>query len=132
MKHIAFIWIPMLFVALFIGLGAFVEIPMPYEGAIFLLGASITGYTGLKSFSVFVLSKELPKNEAIAPETQRKFTHILIALYIIVIESIVVQFMKPSVLLPLNELLIMAGISTGIVLAGTQAVKLGKSMGEGK
>jgi hypothetical protein len=130
MKHIVFVWIPIVLVFLFVLLGAFVEIPMPYEGAIFLLGCSISGYTGLKSFGLFIANKELPKNDELAPETKEKFAKIIIALYIIILESMIVQYIKPDVILPLNDLLVMAGICSAVVLGGSQAIKTSKGMGK--
>lgn len=123
MKHIIFVWIPVILFMLFLLVPFFVEFPIPFTGAIFLLGASISGYTGLKAFGVYQTAKALPTGTGVSKETKDKLLKILIALYVIIIESLIVQYMKPSLVLPLDDLFTMAGICSATVLGGNQAIK---------
>ena len=123
MKHIIFVWIPVVLFALFLLIAAFVSYPVPFSGAIVLLGASISGYSGVKAFGVYQTAKALPSGAGVSGETKKKLTHILIALYVIIAEALVVQYFKPALQLPLDDLFIMAGICSAVVLGGTQAIK---------
>lgn len=123
MKHIIFVWLPVIIVMAFFLIPLFVEFPVPFDGAIFLLGASISGYTGLKAFGVYQSAKKMPEGQGVSQETKDKLLHILVALYVIIIEALIVQYIKPDLELPLDDLLTSAGICSAFVLGGNQAIK---------
>lgn len=127
MKNVIFVWIAMFLFAGLVVASGFSTFPVPFDGAIILLGSAISGYTGVKSLSVTLIAKDLPTGKGVDQKTKDKITQILIGLYIIIAESIIIQIIKPDVLLPLNNLFIMAGVCTGVILAGNQAIKLGES-----
>ena len=123
MKHIIFVWIPIVLFALFLLVPLFVEFPVPFSGAIILVGASISGYTGFKSFGIYQSAKTLPTGQGVTQETKDKMKKILIALYVIILEALIIQYLRPLLELPLDDLFVMAAISSGVVLGGTQAMK---------
>lgn len=123
MKNIIFVWFPVVLFALFLVLSLFVEFPMPFEGAIFLLGGSISGYAGIKSFGVYQVAKTLPSGDGVSQSTKDRLKQILIALYVIILEALIIQYFKTDLELPLNDLFVMAGICSAIVLGGDQAIK---------
>lgn len=123
MKNIIFVWIPIVLFMAFLVAIYFMDYPVPLEGAIILLGASITGYTGIKAFGVSQSAKDMPTGEGVSKETKDKLIQILIALYIIIAEALIIQYLKPGVELPLNELFVMAGICSSVILGGSQAIK---------
>ena len=131
MKHIAFIWIPILIFMVFLPLSLVLEFPIPFDGAIVLLGASISGYTGIKSLGIYKTAKELPSGHGVNAETRKKMTSILIALYIIIVEAFIIQYMNADIELPLNFLLSMAGVCSAVVLGGSQAVKTAEKIDGG-
>jgi len=126
MKHIIFVWLPIVIVAVFMAMPVFVDFPVPFDGAIFLLGASISGYTGIKAFGIYQNAKSLPSGEGVSQDTKDKMLHVLIALYVLIIESLVIQYFNPTMELPLNDLLTSAGIASGFILGGNQAIKAGE------
>ncbi len=128
MKHILFVWIPLILFMGFLAIAAVAEFPVPFEGAIILLGGSISGYAGIKSFGVYQTSKTLPTGQGVSRQTKDKLLQILVGLYIIILEALVVQYLKPDLVIPLDELFIMAGVCSGIVLGGGQAIKTGEIM----
>lgn len=132
MKYIIFVWVPIILCAMFFLVPIFSDYTVPFDGIIFLIGASISSYTGLKSFLVYKNAKELPSGEGLSPETNKKMTHILIGIYVIIFEAIIVQYINPELKYPLDELFIMAGICTATVLGGVQAMKGGKSLNGSK
>jgi len=127
MKHIIFVWITLFLFAGLVVAAGFSTFPVPFDGAIILLGSAISGYTGIKSIGVTLTAKELPVGEGVDQKTKDKLTHILIGLYVIIAESLIIQMIKPEIVLPLDELFIMAGICTGVILAGHQAIKHGEN-----
>jgi hypothetical protein len=123
MKNVVFVWIPIIIYMVFQATPLFSTYPVPFEGAIILLGGSISGYTGLKAFGVHQTASTLPSGEGVSKTTRDKVMSILIAIYVIIIEALIVQYIKPSIEMPLNDLFVMAGICSGIVLGGNQAIK---------
>jgi len=113
----------MVLFALFLLVPLFAEFAVPFSGAIILLGGSISGYTGVKSFGVYQTAKAMPSGDGVSRDTKDKLVKILIGLYMIIFEALIVQYIKPSIEIPLDELFIMAGICSSIVLGGTQAIK---------
>ena len=127
MKHIIFVWVPIIIFGLFVALVRVIDFPIPFEGAIFLLGSSIAGYTGVKSLSVYQKAKTLPEGQGFDKATKKKLEQILIALYVLILETLIVQYFNKDIEFPLNDLFYMAGICTGIILAGNQAMKSGEN-----
>ena len=123
MKHVIFVWIPIILFMLFLVASAVIDYPIPFDGAIMLLGSSIAGYAGFKSLGVFQSAKVLPSGEGVTEETRKKLLYILVAMYVIILEALIVQYIKPEAILPLDDLFTMAGICSGIVLGGNQAIK---------
>lgn len=114
---------------LFAGLvivSAFTNYPVPFDGAIILLGSSISGYTGVKSLGVTLTARELPVGVGVEKKTKDKLKNILIGLYVIIAECLIVQAVKTELVLPLDNLFIMAGICSGVILAGHQAMTHGE------
>ncbi len=131
MKNIIFVWIPMILFGLFLLVPLFAEFAIPFSGAIILLGGSISGYTGVKSFGVYQTAKTMPSGDGVAKETKDKLVKILIGLYVIIFEALIIQYMKPEIEIPLDDLFVMAGICSSIVLGGSQAIKSAEKI-EGK
>jgi len=128
MKNSVFVWTPLVLFALLTLVPLVVDYPVPFSGAIFLLGCSISGYAGIKSIGIFLTAKELPSGEGITPNTRKKLQHILIALYVVILEVLIVSYIKSSVELPVDDLFTMAGVCSAIVLGGDQAIKLGQGL----
>lgn len=126
MKNIIFVWIPIAIFGVLVALAGYTTATLPFEGAIFLLGSSIVGYTGVKSLGVYTNAKDLPHGQGVDKTTKQKLTQILIALYVLILEAFLVQYFNDAIKLPFNELLTMAGACTGVILAGSQAIKAGE------
>jgi hypothetical protein len=122
-KNVIFVWIPIIIYMVFQAIPLFAIYPIPFEGAIILLGGSISGYTGLKAFGVYQSASSMPKGQGVSKVTKNKIMAILIALYVIIAEALIVQYIKPGIEIPLNDLFGMAGICSAVVLGGNQAIK---------
>ena len=125
MKDIVFIWASIVIFGSLLALAGYVNITLPFEGALFLLGSSIAGYTGVKTIGVTIKALNMPEGQGLHEDTKHKLKQILVALYILIIEAFVVQLINKDLVLPLNELLIMSGVCTGVILGGNQAMKAG-------
>jgi len=126
MKHVIFVWIPLVLLFLFLLAPLFVIYPIPFAGAIMLAGSSITLYATGKSFGVYQSAKVMPTGEGVSPETKKKLLQILIAIYVIIIEALIIQYIKPEATLPLDDLFTMAAVAAGVCLGGAQAMKAGE------
>lgn len=128
MKNSIFVWIPLLLFALLTLVPLVADYPVPFSGAIFLLGCSIAGYTGIKSLGIFITAKSFPSGEGVDPRTRKKLQHILIALYVVILEALIISYLKADVQLPIDDLFSMAGVCSGVMLAGDQAIKMGQGI----
>lgn len=123
MKQSIFVWIPILLFAALLPLGLLSDYPVPFSGAIILLGGSIAGYTGFKSLGVYMSNKTIPLEIGKTEVIKSKMVKILIAMYVLIIEAMIIQYIKPTLELPLDDLFVMAGICSATVLGGVQAIK---------
>lgn len=125
MKDIIFIWLAVIIYASVVVIAGLVppSVEIPFDGAIFLLGASIAGYTGVKTVGISLNASSLPTGEGVSDETRKKLKGILIAIYVLILETVAMQVINKDVEIPMNNLLYMAGICSGIILAGNQAMK---------
>ena len=129
MKNILFVWIPLALLAMSVLAMAVMTFPVPISGAIMLAGSSVALYTAGKSFGVYSTAKIQPAGAGVSKATKDKLMAILIAIYVIIIEALIVQYVNPNLELPLNELFNMAAVASGTCLGGGQAIKSAEIQG---
>ncbi|MDC7221638.1 MAG: hypothetical protein PQJ59_17025 [Spirochaetales bacterium] len=129
MKDSVFVWTPVLVFAIVLILPLFIDVAVPYTGAIYFLGCSVSGYVGMKSVGIYTTSKELPSGEGVSPEIMQRYRTILVALYILIVEAVIVKGLSPLQDIPFDELFIMAGVCSFFVISGNQALKMGEKLG---
>ena len=129
MKNVLFVWIPLVLLALSILAMAIMTFPVPISGAIMLAGSSVALYVGGKSFGVYQGAKLQPKGQGVDQKVKDKLMAILIAIYVIILEALIVQYIKPDIIVPLDELFNMAAVASGACLGGGQAIKSAERQG---
>ena len=129
MKNILFVWIPLVLLAMSVLAMAIMTFPVPISGAIMLAGSSVALYTGGKSLGVYMTAKLQPSGSGVSKETKDKLVAILIAIYVIIVEALIVQYLNPELELPLNELFNMAAVASATCLGGGQAIKSAEIQG---
>ena len=129
MKNVLFVWIPLGLLAMSILAMAIMTFPVPISGAIVLAGSSVALYTGGKSFGVYQTAKLKPTGQGVDQAIKDRLMAILIAIYVIIVEALLVQYFNPDLELPLNELFNMAAVASATCLGGGQAIKSAEIQG---
>jgi hypothetical protein len=130
MKHILFVWIPLVLLAMSLVAMAMMTFPVPIAGAIMLAGSSVTLYATGKSFGVYQVAKTLPTGEGVEKSTKDRLMAVLIAVYVIIVEALIIQYIRPDLQIPLNEIFNMAAAVSGACLGGGQAIKSAEIQGK--
>lgn len=129
MKHILFVWIPLVLLAMSLVALAVMTFPVPIAGSIMLAGSSVTLYATGKSFGVYQVAKNLPTGAGVEKTTKDRLFAILIAVYVIILEGLIIQYIRPDLEIPLNEIFNMAAAVSGACLGGGQAIKSAEIQG---
>lgn len=129
MKHIIFVWIPLVFLALALLAMSMTVFPVPIDGAIMLAASSVSLYAAGKSFGVYQVAKKLPTGQGVQQTTKNRLFAILIAVYVIIAEALIIQYIRTDLQVPLNQLFNMAAAASGACLGGGQALKSAEIQG---
>lgn len=130
MKHrtVWVVWLYMAAYAAMLALLAVVDFDMPISGATYGLMIVVGGYVGMDEFASFVASKKLPAGIKYTGST-RKLLNIVIGIFILAAEAMVVQVIEPDVILPLDQIVLAAGMVAGIYAGGNKAANAAEQEG---
>ena len=122
MKHstVWAVWTFIVFYAALLVLTLVVDFVMPLDGATYALFLVVGGYVGMDEFASFVASKKMPKGMRYTGSIT-KLRNIVIAMFAIVILALVVQALSPTVALPLDQIVLAAGLVAGLFAGGNKA-----------
>lgn len=127
-KTVWVVWLYMLTYALMLGMQLIVDFAMPLDGATYALFLVVGGYVGMDEFAGFVASKRLPTGVKYTG-SYSKLLRIVVAMFLISIEAIVIQALVPEQQLPLDQIVLAAGLVAGIFAGGNKAKNAAETEG---
>ena len=128
MRTVWVVWIYLLSYAAMLALTAIVDFVMPIDGATYGLMVVVGGYVGFDEFATFVTSKRLPAGLKYIGSRQKLLAMVL-GMFVIAAEAIVVQAFVPDIALPLDQIVLAAGLVAGIYAGGQKAANAAESEG---
>jgi hypothetical protein len=128
MKTAWVVWLYIVLYAALLVLQAVVDFAMPLDGATWALLAVVGGYVGMDQFASFVASKKLPSGMKYTG-SYKKLLHIVIAIFTLAIVAIIVQGLEPEYQLPLDRLMMAAGLTAGLFAGGNKAANAAEQEG---
>ena len=133
MKHqtVFVVWLYMVLFALMLAIQPIVSFAMPIDGASYALFLVVGGYVGLDEFASYVASKKLPRGSKFTG-SQQKLLRIVIAMFVLSLEAVIIQALVPDVALPLDQIVLAAGLVAGIFAGGNKAANAAEQEGPAK
>jgi hypothetical protein len=128
MKTAWVVWLYIILYAALLILQTAVNFAMPFEGATWALLAVVGGYVGMDEFASFVATKKLPSGVKYTG-SYRKLLHIVIAMFALSILAIIIQSVQPFYELPLDRLMMAAGLTAGLFAGGNKAANAAEKEG---
>lgn len=122
------VWIYIVAYAAMLALVALVDFAMPLTGATYGLMVVVGGYVGMDEFASFVASKKLPAGVKYTGSKQ-KLLSIVIGMFAIATIAIAVQAIEPGIMLPLDQIVLAAGLVAGIYAGGQKAANAAEQEG---
>jgi hypothetical protein len=128
MKTVWVVWVYMIAYLALLLLQLRVEFAMPLDGATYALFLVVGGYVGMDEFASFVTSKRMPAGMKYTG-SYRKLLAIVIAMFAVATVAIVVQAQLPDTELPLDQIVLAAGLVAGIFAGGNKAANAAEQTG---
>lgn len=122
------VWIYLLAYGAMLALTAVVEFIMPIDGATYGLMVVVGGYVGMDEFASFVTSRKMPAGMKYTG-SKEKLLAMVLGMFALAAEAIVVQSFVPDVALPLDQIVLSAGLVAGIYAGGQKAANAAESEG---
>lgn len=122
------VWVFMGIYAALLVLAVLVDFALPIDGATYALFIVVGGYVGIDEFATYVASKKLPTGQKYTGSIE-KLMKIVVGMFVIAIEAIVIQAISPQTVLPLDQIILAAGLVAGLYAGGNKAANVAEQAG---
>jgi hypothetical protein len=128
MKTAWVVWVYMIAYLAMLILQLIVEFAMPLDGATYGLFLVVGGYVGMDEFATFVASKRLPAGIKYTG-SYPKLLAIVVGMFLITTAAVIVQAHIPETELPLDQIVLAAGLVAGLFAGGNKAANAAEKSG---